>query len=291
MTVLLVEEAPEDLDGLRASLRGVRGEDVELEHAGELSDALQRLSEGGVDAVLLDLTLPDSQGMVTFERMYAFAPDIPIVVLTALDDEEVAVATVQGGAQDYLVRDEVTPAEVVRALRYAMERHRLLSALRTLSLLDDLTGLYNRRGFAELAVHYLKLGRRSGRGGTIFVLDLDRFKTINDTLGHHVGDRALLRVAEILRSVFRRSDLLARLQGDEFAVLALGSTEDGAEGLEARIREEIQEFNAQRREAYRLSASIGMVPFMDEDGRQIDQLITRAREAVQDEKRRRAPVA
>ena len=80
-----------------------------------------------------------------YERMFAFAPDVPIIVLTDVSDESLGVTTVQGGAQDYLVKDEVTPGLLARAVRHAIERHQLLSALRSLSLIDDLTGLYNRR--------------------------------------------------------------------------------------------------------------------------------------------------
>ena len=141
--VLLVENDPVDLEGLRLSLAQARSGPIDLECVGELTAGLERLSQGGIDAVLLDLQLPDSEGIVTFERTYAFAPDVPIVVLTEMDDEEVAIATVQGGAQDYLVKGEVSPAMVVKSIRYAVERHRLLSALRSLSLIDDLTGLYN----------------------------------------------------------------------------------------------------------------------------------------------------
>lgn len=184
-----------------------------MEWAGELSQALARLSQGGIDAVLLDLDLPDSQGMVTFERTYAFATDVPIIVLTSTSDEAVGVSTVQGGAQDFLVKEEIIPAILARAVRHAIERHRLLSALKSLSLIDDLTGLYNRRGFADLGEQYLKLARRTTRGVTMVFLDLDRFKTINDSLGHHVGDRALIKVADILKATFRRSDIIARLGG------------------------------------------------------------------------------
>jgi len=96
--VLLVEHDPEDLDGLRSAVAEVRGEKVEIEWVSELAAALERLTRGGIDAVLLDLMLPDSEGMVTFERTWAFAPNVPIVVMTSVDDEELALATVQGGA-------------------------------------------------------------------------------------------------------------------------------------------------------------------------------------------------
>ena len=162
--VLLVEYNPEDLDRLRRALAEARGGHIELGSASELTTALGRLSQGGIDALLLDLMLPDSEGIVIFERTFAFAPDVPIVVLTGVDDESVAMAIVQGGAQDYLVKTEVPPGMVVKAIRYAIERHCLLSALRSLSLIDDLTGLYNRRGFSDLGEQYLKLARRAARG-------------------------------------------------------------------------------------------------------------------------------
>lgn len=290
LKVLLVESDREYLDQLRDRLGDVRSAHMEIEWAGELSDALARLTQGGIDVILLDLMLPDSEGVVTFERMYAFAQDVPIVVLTDLDDESVAMTTVQGGAQDYLVKDEVEPPLLARSVRHAVERHRLLSALRSLSLIDDLTGLYNRRGFADLGEQYLKLERRKGRGVTIVYLDVDRFKTINDSLGHHVGDRALLKVADILKVTFRRSDIIARLGGDEFAILALETSGENADVLIGRLRERVAEFNRLSREPYQLSVSIGMARYDPELRMRLEDLLTEADSAMYDEKRRKRKV-
>jgi diguanylate cyclase (GGDEF)-like protein len=287
LKVLLVESDREYLDELSERLGDVRSAFMEIEWAGELSDALARLTQGGIDAVLLDLVLPDSEGVVTFERAYAFAQDVPIVVLTDLDDEEIAISTVQGGAQDYLIKDEVEPPVLARAVRHAVERHRLLSALRSLSLIDDLTGLYNRRGFTDLGEQYLKLERRKGRGVTMVYMDLDRFKTINDSLGHHVGDRALLKVADILKVTFRRSDIIARLGGDEFAVLALEASGENAEILISRLRERIGEFNRLGREPYRLSISVGMAKHDAELRMRLEDLLAEADRAMYEEKRRK----
>jgi diguanylate cyclase (GGDEF)-like protein len=286
--VLLVESDRDYLDELRARLGDVRsGGGIDLEWAGELSQALARLTQGGIDAILLDLELPDSHGMVTFERTYAFAPDVPIIVLTNIADEEVAVSTVQGGAQEFLVKDELVPAVLARSVRHAIERHRLLSALRSLSLIDDLTGLYNRRGFADLGEQYLKLARRTARGVTMVFLDLDRFKTINDSLGHHVGDRALMKVADILRATFRRSDIVARLGGDEFAVLALEASGESAELLLDRLRERFQDFNRTSHEPYQLVVSIGMARH-DGDARiRLEDLLAEADNAMYEDKRGR----
>jgi len=282
--ILLVESDREYLQVLRERLASVSATELDFEYAGELCEALARLTQGGIDAVLLDLDLPDSQGMVTFERTYSFAPGVPIIVLTDEADELVAISTVQGGAQDYMVKDEMQPAAVARAVRHAIERHRLLSALRSLSLIDDLTGLYNRRGFSDLGEQYLKFARRSGRGVTMVFLDLDRFKTINDSLGHHVGDRALIQVADILRATFRRSDIIARLGGDEFGVLALEASNESAELLVSRLRERVVDFNRSGREAYQLSVSIGMARNELDNRVRLDELVSEADNAMYREK-------
>lgn len=284
--VLLVESGPEALDELRDRLAEVRsGSGIELEWAGSVSQALARLNQGGIDLVLLDLDLPDSHGMVTLERTYAFAPDVPVIVLTEEDDESLGVSTMQGGAQDYLVKRELTGSLLARSVRHAIERHRLLSALRSLSLIDDLTQLYNRRGFADLGDWYLKLARRTGRGVTMVFLDLDRFKTINDSLGHHVGDRALIKVADILRATFRRSDIIGRLGGDEFAVLALEASGESADLLLERLRDRFREFNQSSREPYQLSVSIGMARHEGDMRLRLEDLVSEADNAMYEEKR------
>lgn len=262
---------------------------VDVEWCGYLADALERLSKGGIDLVLLDLSLPDSSGVATFERVYAFAPDVPVIVLTDLDDEEVAVTTVQGGAQDYLVRDEVEGGILLRSIRYAIERHRLLSALRSLSLIDDLTGLYNGRGFAELGEQQLKLARRMVRRVVLLYLDVDRFKTINDTLGHHVGDRALKRIAHMMRGSFRRSDIMGRVDGDDFAVLALEASEDDGELMMRRLREHVRSFNEEGREPYQLSVSMGIARFDPGDPTSLEELTEEARRTVVEEKTGKRP--
>jgi len=282
--VLLVESDAQYIGEVRDGLSKSDAAALEIEDVAELSHALARLSQGGIDAILLSLDLADSQGMVTFDRAYAFAPDVPIIVLTREPDEEAAGAAVQGGAQDYLVKVETTSHMLVRAVRHAIERHRLFSALRSLSLIDDLTGLYNRRGFTDLGEQYLKLARRSGRGVTMVYLDLDRFKTINDSLGHHVGDRALLRVADILRATFRRSDIIARLGGDEFGVLALEAADESSELLVQRLRERVEEFNRSSPEPYQLSVSIGMAHHDDDLRVRLEDMVAEADSAMYREK-------
>jgi two-component system cell cycle response regulator len=285
LKVLLVEAEPEGLSGLEETIPRFSDSAIDLEKAGDLTSALKRLAQGGVDLILLDLSLPDSQGIVTFERTHAFVPEVPVVVLTGVDDEEVGLNTVRGGAQDYLVKGKVGPELLQRSIRYAVERNRLTSALRSLSLIDDLTGLYNRHGFDDLGKHHLRLAKRTGRAVLLFYLDVDRLKTINDALGHHVGDRALIRVAETLRDTFRQSDIIARVGGDEFGVMALEASEQGEGELLQRLLGRVEEFNLMRREAFALSLSVGTARFHAEGRPGLEDILEEARAAMRREKR------
>jgi signal transduction histidine kinase len=126
LRILLVEDNPGDARLIRETLRDTGSPAFELHYADRLSAALPLLAARDVDVVLLDLSLPDAHGLETVTRALAAAPEVPIVVLTGLDDETVAIQAVQAGAQDYLVKGQVEPGMLSRALRYAMERKRLL---------------------------------------------------------------------------------------------------------------------------------------------------------------------
>jgi two-component system, cell cycle response regulator len=291
LKVLLAEREGQGMPDLADAAWSRGGSPIELERVGDLSSALARIHDGGVDLLLLDLDLPDSKGMTTFERAHAFAPELPIVVITELDDEELGLATVQGGAQDSLVRGKVAPELVARSIRYAVERHRLASALRSLSLIDDLTGLYNRRGFLDLGEQHLKLARRSGRAVLLVYLDVDELKAVNDRLGHLAGDRALNLTANVLRDTFRQSDIIGRLGGDEFAVMALEASEENEERLAQRLRDQIEEINERGREPFHLSISMGVARFTVEGRMKLAELLAQADQAMYLEKRAKRAAA
>src|SRR6267142_7021941 len=124
LTVLLVEDNPGDARLIRESLADSNGDAFDLETADRLATALRRLSAGGVDAVLLDLALPDSKGQNTFDKAKARAPTIPIIVLTGLGDEALALKMVSEGAQDYVAKIDLNGGTLSRAIRYAIERER-----------------------------------------------------------------------------------------------------------------------------------------------------------------------
>jgi CheY-like chemotaxis protein len=125
INVLLVEDNPDDAYFLQASLRDVGAVEFKLTHVETLHEGLKHVADGGTDVVLLDLSLPDTLGLDTLNRMLASAPDIPVVVLTGLDDSMLGTKAVQAGAQDYLVKQGADGRLLTRCLHYAIERQRL----------------------------------------------------------------------------------------------------------------------------------------------------------------------
>jgi two-component system cell cycle response regulator len=145
-----------------------------------------------------------------------------------------------------------------RAIRYAIERHRMLEQVRQLAIADELTGLVNRRGFMLLAEYQRSLADRNGTSLCMIFLDIDRFKRINDEFGHEEGDKALRELAGLLLRTFRRSDVVARLGGDEFIVLMADINNDGLRTDLDRVEKNIAAFNREARFKWHLSISVGV---------------------------------
>jgi diguanylate cyclase (GGDEF)-like protein/PAS domain S-box-containing protein len=387
--VLLVEDSPGDARLAEIYLSQAPAATYRLTHCDRLGDGLERLAEDDFDIILLDLTLPDSSGIGTFERAYAAARDVPIVVMTGHDDSELALRAVREGAQDYLVKNHVDAALLNRAVRYAIERKNYEEALRvseeryalaisgandglwdwdltqdrihystrwkemigydedelsvypeewfsrvhpdelarlkqeisdhlsgrslhfkhehrmrhrdgsyrwTLSrgiavrgasgkprrMAGSLTDIHSRKMTEQQLLHDAmhdaltdlpnwalfmdRLGvaiaqckRREEHQFAVLFLDLDRFKNVNDSLGHAVGDLLLIGIARRFRAFLRPGDTVARLGGDEFAILAdaIESPSD-ATRIAERINEELgRPFDLQGHEVF-TSASIGL---------------------------------
>ena len=368
LTVLLIEDNLEEAELIRLMLTQSRRETLEVEHVTRLQEGLKRLQGEPVDVVLLDFSLPDSSGLASFEKAREVAPHVPIVVLTNLDDEEIALRAVREGAQDYLVKRQVDKELLLRSIRYAIERMhaekalweseeryalavngandglwdwnlkggsahfsprwkvmlgyreeeigtdidewfsrvhrddsvalhkaleahftgqephfehehrmrckngasvwvlsrglavrdaagkptRLAGSLTDISatkraqeqllhdaLYDPLTQLPNRTLFLDhLGLSMDQARRRKNSVVAVLFMDLDRFKNINDSLGHSVGDELLVELARRLTHFLRPGDTVARLGGDEFAVL-LNDVHGASDAT--RVAERIQE--------------------------------------------------
>ena len=238
--VLLVEDDHHDAGLVREMLRSGWGADVEITHVEGLEPACEYLADHTVTCVLLDLTLPDVEGLDGLARLRVAAPEVPIVVLSANRDEATAMRAVHAGAQDYLIKGRVDDSLVSRAVRYAVERKRSEAQLLHQALHDSLTELPNRSMFLDHVELALERSQRTGKRIAILFLDLDRFKLINDSLGHRAGDRLLCLVATRLRGVTREVDMVARFGGDEFTILCDDVTgEDDAVIVCERVAEAI----------------------------------------------------
>jgi diguanylate cyclase (GGDEF)-like protein len=253
--VLLVENAEES--ATQQILAHAMPAAFQTVHVRTLDEALRVLSVARFDVVLLDLLLPDADGVAAVTAVHDANAGAPIIALAAPEDLALGDACIREGAQDCLLKDELTERALARAIRYAIERVRNQEALRQLSLTDELTGLYNRRGLGLLGEQQLKLARRSGRGFVLATIDVDGLKSINDTFGHQEGDVALVQTANILRSTFRSADVIARTGGDEFVVLAVDAATAVEPIVADRLRERLAEHNRLHGRGYTLSFTIG----------------------------------
>jgi diguanylate cyclase (GGDEF)-like protein len=158
------------------------------------------------------------------------------------------------------------------------------SELRSMSLTDELTGLYNRRGFSTLAGQHLKLARRTGQGFFIIFADLDELKRINDTYGHAEGDAILIATAGILRKSFRESDILARYGGDEFLVLATDAVNNSRERIYRNLKRQADMVNQSRTLKSYISLSLGVILFEPGQETNVDKLVAEADKALYEDK-------
>jgi diguanylate cyclase (GGDEF)-like protein len=158
---------------------------------------------------------------------------------------------------------------------------------RALSLVDELTGLYNRRGFLTLATQQLKLNDRTLSPALIVFVDLDGMKRINDELGHEFGDQALIETSNVLRHCFRHSDVIARLGGDEFVALAIDASPDTCISIEQRLYEALAENNGKPNRSFELQFSIGIAPYDPSSAEMVEEVLARADALMYEHKRAR----
>jgi diguanylate cyclase (GGDEF)-like protein len=282
--ILLAEDNPRHAQLLREAMgeAGVAfagAAPYELTHAATVAAALERLAGGGFDLVLLDLSLPDGAGLEGLLKLRELHPDTPIIALTGMNDETLAAQALLAGAQDYLSKGRIGGSLLARSIRYATQLNRMQMALRSLSFIDNLTSLYNRRGFVTLADPHVRLAQRVKGRFLVVSVDVAGLAAINAASSYDEGDTVLRDTAELLRRTFRDSDILARLEGGAYMAFAVDAPEEKAPIITARLQQQVAGYNQQTLRAYTLALNAGVAAFDPDVGGTIEDLMARAVEA------------
>jgi diguanylate cyclase (GGDEF)-like protein len=278
-TVLLIEDNPGDARLIELMLSEDPDTPFRLSCVDRLSRGLEFLSSQKPGIVLLDLSLPDSHGLETFDKVFAHSPAVPIIVLTGNDDQMLALSAVKTGAQDYLVKGKLDRELLVRAMHYSIERKRYQEQLEHQANYDALTGLPNRNLLHD-RLKQAVFAQRQQRSIAVVFIDLDHFKFINDSLGHSAGDRLLRQMADRLREAVRDGDTVSRLGGDEF-ILVLNDqhTEDIVFRAMQRIITKVSEPVVLEGQELTVTCSAG-ISLYPQDGPDVDTLLKNADAAM-----------
>lgn len=274
--VLLIEDNDVDAQLTQDLLSEWSTEEFQVARATTLAEGLSLLSRERFDAMLLDLSLPDAFGLPTVREVHAASPTIPVVVLSGVSDQSLALQAVRQGAQDYLVKGQGHPELLAHAIRFAIERKRFEEHLTYLAQYDHLTGLVNRILFRDRLVQATARSKRMQQMIGLMLLDLDRFKLVNDTFGHDMGDELLKAVSERLKTCVREVDTVARMGGDEFTIILEGvSSEQNVLVVAKRITESIATPFELKGHCISIGISIGITIYPQDD-HPVDELLKHA---------------
>lgn len=279
ISILLVEDNPADRRLVAERLGQQHNGLFQLFFAESAREAIQKLKQHDISVILLDLQLPDCSELDSVTRVRAAAPGIPIVVLSEVEDEALAIRALKLGAQDFLVKWHTNEHLLVRAVQYALERKQAEEHLHHLAHHDSLTGLPNRKHFYDRLKQALGMARRQGHLLAVMFLDLGDFKRINDNYGHHFGDQLLQMVGKRLAGCVRETDTLARMGGDEF-ILAFSINHPEDAGVAAtKVLDAFDIPFTIEGESIRARASLG-ISLYPSDGEDMETLIRNADTAM-----------
>lgn len=292
--VLLLEDSLADARLFLETLKEDAGaDDLVIRQVRTLADAKAEMRRFSFTVVLVDLGLPDGQGVGNVEALRAIDPSVAIVVLTGTDDELLAAQAIRMGAQEYIIKGQFDGTKMLRVLRHAVERNNRVFELEDQRYRefyrashDSLTGLANRELIHDRMAQLLAQAKRSGENFALCYLDLNGFKAVNDQHGHPVGDALLMRVSEILNESVRLSDTVARVGGDEFLVLLWPIDEKTTDVavIPRRLGERVKGIRQIGRHPVTIDVSVGVVIY-PQHGDTLATLVERGDRAMYEAKR------
>lgn len=243
-----------------------------VETAEDLLGALARLADGGIDVVLLSLELEDESGPDAVRTVRERAPAVPVIAVSAGGEAERAL---DAGASD-VVPNDASPELLARAIRYVTEIERTRGELLRRQVVDDATGLYNARGFEQLATHHLAMADRSKRPVVLVFVRLDAIEELDEAEDAHQRSRMIAETSEVLRSAVRASDVLARVGTGSFCVLLTGDSSGAEAVVLSRLVEAVAASNARSGQWGQLSLSVGSAAYDPDHPVPLEELIAQA---------------
>lgn len=262
--VLVINESRDQYIGMVNVLQSVMSVDYELTWCADYSHALEALLSPLHDIILLDFEHNSATCHDLLRSAASHDCNTPIICLTSEIDEQLDCAVIKAGAADYLMKSEMSPEGLERAIRYAIDRKHSEIELARLAHYDLLTGIPNRALFNDRLDRALQRAQRGDAPFSLLYVDLDGFKAINDTYGHDKGDMLVQGIAQRLQQCIRRTDSVARVGGDEFTVLVekVGSLNDTISIAQKIIDVIVEPFDLGHQHV-RVGCSIGIAVYPD----------------------------
>ena len=286
--ILIIDDDPADRKLVKLALEKSAKRIVKFEvgTAETLAKGLKMLQGDAFDLVMLDLGLPDSQGIITVEAVRQIYPDIPIIVLTGLAGEDVGVEAIRAGAVDYVTKP-CKPDALRTRIGIAMQIVGLQKKLLSLANTDGLTGLANHRYFFDVLEREILQARIKNNALSVMILDIDHFKSVNDTYGHLGGDEILRQMGKILQENLYPLDLAGRYGGEEFVIMMPETSSEQALKTAEKLRNIIDSFQWEVMDKQiSVTVSIGLVTLDSSNLINSNDIVLKADTALYAAKRR-----
>ncbi len=289
-TILVVDDTDTNIEILSELL----GDDYEIMAALDGEFALEIANDDMPDLILLDIMMPDMDGYEVCEKLKLNpkTKDIPVIFITAKSDEESIEKAYDVGGIDFVTKP-FKPKELKARVKTQLQVRKLINdleksqeELKLLASTDPLTKLYNRRYFSKISEHIIDLAKRDKTLASVIMLDIDKFKVVNDTYGHSVGDEVIINLSVQLQELTRNSDIICRYGGEEFVILLPETCAKGALIISEKIREKIEMLTLPLEDNKKLNytVSIGVSEIQVVDDLNIEASLSRADEALYEAK-------
>jgi len=279
-TILIVDDTVSNLDIVSDFL--VDYDVIAIDNG---ADAISIINSEKIDLILLDIVMPGMDGYEVCKLLknHKSTKDIPIIFLSSKDDEDSIEMAYDIGGIDYVTKP-FKPKELLAKVKRELYLQDLQEELKLLASTDPMTQLYNRRYFTEMSESLLDLAKRNKTESAIIMLDIDKFKNVNDTYGHKVGDDVIISLSKTLQKLTRKSDIVSRWGGEEFVILLPNTNIDGALTIAQKIRVTVENLVLEKNRELKFTVSLGVSMVDTQNDLNIEASIGRADEALYEAK-------